>query len=168
LQTVSAPQLEVSSITDLEDGPFDLIVCSHVIQHVPTAELAPLLRRLYELTAQGGTLLLAYSRAPVGCDRFGIDRIEDGVIRSLPLTREQFDAAFSGDGLPIRYFDPVSLARQAHKVGWEETWSWTYHVLDNFGVLDSYIDRDELVNDVGPLRQQLGRDMLALWHRPNQ
>ncbi len=168
LHTVSTPQLEISSITDLAGGPFDLVVCSHVIQHVPTGELVPLLRRLYQLTKRGGTLLLAYSRAPVGREGFSVDRIEDGEIRSLHLTREQFDSAFSGDGLPIRYFDPVDLARQAHEIGWEESWTWAYHVLDNLGVLDSYINRDELVNNLRPLWQQLGRDMLALWHRRNQ
>lgn len=41
-------------------GPFDLVLCAHVIEHCPNAEDA--LAALYELTRPGGQLLLAVSK----------------------------------------------------------------------------------------------------------
>ncbi|WP_410654711.1 class I SAM-dependent methyltransferase [Amycolatopsis sp. lyj-112] len=159
----------VSPITELDGGPYDLVVCSHVIQHVPTSDVAPILRRLAEVTAPGGTLVLAYSRSPIGQGKYSLDSVEaDGEVRSRRVGREEFDKALrDGDGpaLPIRYLDPEEVTADAAEAGWRTAWEWTYHVLEDLGPADEHIDRDELVNASGPLRRHLGRDLVALLRR---
>lgn len=158
-----------SPIAELTGGPYDLVMCSHVIQHVPTADVAPILRRLAEVTAPGGALVLAYSRSPVGQGSFSLDSIEAGTeVRSHRVGREEFDRALrdgSGAALPVRYLDPEQVAAEAADAGWRTAWEWTYHVLDDLGTVDQYLDRDELVNGSGPLRRHLGRDQIALLRR---
>ncbi|GAB3724096.1 methyltransferase domain-containing protein [Amycolatopsis oliviviridis] len=159
----------VSPITELDGGPYDLVVCSHVVQHVPTPDVAPILRRLAEVTAPGGALVLAHSRSPIGRGAFSLDSVEaGGVVRSRRVSREEFDKALregSGPALPVRYLDPAEIAAEAAEAGWRTEWEWTYHVLDDLGPADEHIDRDELVNASGPLRRHLGRDLITLLRR---
>ncbi len=156
------------TVAELTGEPFDLVVCSHVIQHVATTELPGLLSRLHALTAPGGRLLISYRRALSG-ERFGVRTFENGGIADQALDREQFDALVaqpSGTSmLPVHELDPALLAELARGIGWTETWSWTYHVLDDLGVVDDHTDRDELVNSTPALRRALGDDMMALWRR---
>ncbi|WP_236725360.1 class I SAM-dependent methyltransferase [Amycolatopsis orientalis] len=157
-----------SPITELDGGPYDLVVCSHVIQHVPTSDVAPILRRLAGLTAPGGALVLAYSRSPIGQGAFSLDSVEGGEVRSRRIGREQFDKALregEGPALPVRYLDPAEVAAEAAEAGWRTEWEWTYHVLDDLGPADEHVDRDELVNASGPLRRHLGRDLVTLLRR---
>ncbi len=159
----------VSPITELGGGPYDLVVCSHVIQHVPTSDVTPILRRLAEVTAPGGVLVLSYSRSPIGQGTFSLDSVGDGAeVRSRRVSREEFDKALrdgEGPALPIRYLDPDEVAADAAQAGWRTEWEWTYHVLDDLGPADEHVDRDELVNASGPLRRHLGRDLVALLRR---
>jgi SAM-dependent methyltransferase len=158
-----------SPITDLSGGPFELVVCSHVIQHVPTTELVPILRRFHEITADGAALVLSFSRAPVGQGGYSLDRLERGEVRSQRVDRRQFNQACTArnacETLPVRHVDPEELAAEAAGAGWLASWDWTYHVLDDLGVVDEHADRDELTNDSPPLRRYLGRDIVTLWHR---
>jgi SAM-dependent methyltransferase len=158
-----------SSITDLSGGPFELVVCSHVIQHVPTTELVPILKRLHEVTADGAALVLSFSRAPIGQGGYSLDRIEHGEVRSHRVGRQQFDQALTAgnalETLPVRHVDPEELAAEAAGAGWTASWDWTYHVLDDLGAVDEHVDRDELINGSLPLRRHLGRDIVTLWHR---
>jgi SAM-dependent methyltransferase len=156
-------------ITDLTGGPYDLVMCGYVIPHVPTADVVPILRRLAEVTAPGGALVLTYSRAPIGQEAFSLDSLESGTeVRSVRVGREEFDKAVregAGPALPVHYFDPERLAADATEAGWRTAWEWTYHILENLGTADEYIDRDELVNASGPLRRHLGRDQVTLLRR---
>jgi len=65
----------------------------------------------------------------------------------------------------VRYVDPEWLTALAATIGWTAHWQWTYHVLDDFGMIDKYVDRDELVNATPALRAETGRDLLAVWRR---
>jgi SAM-dependent methyltransferase len=167
LAGTSTVRLTTSPVSEL-DGPFDLVVCSHVIQHIPTADAPRLLARLAELTAPGGRLLISYSRAAVGRESFTVDAVEDGEVRSKPLSRKEFDdlvTAGTTTRLPVHHRDPNVLAAQAQALGWREDWRWVHHVIDDLGVLDTHVDRDVLVNDWAPLRDTVGRDVMALWVR---
>lgn len=157
------------SIAELNAEPFDLVLCSHVIQHIPTTDLVPLLRRLHGVTAPDGALVLIYTRSPVGGERYSIDRDENGRVRSHPVDREQFDAMLASgaidEGLPIHHRDPIQLANTGAPIGWAERWSWTYHVMEDLGLLDAQLDRDIVVNGSSDLHRLFGRDMVAVWQR---
>lgn len=158
---------ELSAIADFSSKPFDLVVCSHVIQHVSTSEVIPLLERLHRLTTPTGVLLLSYARAPVGQESFSVTRLKEGRVQSYPVSSEQFDATVHqpapGGDLPVHFVDPLELTEQARGIGWTEDWNWTYHIIDDLGDIDDRVDRDKVVNSFYPLWKNLGRDLMTLW-----
>ena len=156
-----------SAITGINGGPYKLVLCSHIVQHVATTDIRPAMRHLYEITAPGGVLVLVYSRAPVGHGGFSLEWTEQGELRSSDVDQQRFDEVVTTDAcpgvLPVRHLDPEEFGKEVAAAGWTACWDWTYHVLDDLGVLDRHIDRDELINDVPTLRQNLGRDIFTLW-----
>ncbi|ANN18895.1 hypothetical protein SD37_26910 [Amycolatopsis orientalis] len=160
-------ETRVSTVDEVTEGPFDLVLCSHIIQHIPTTELVPLLNRLRELTAPDGVLVLTYTRAPVGAERFTLDRVTGGGVESLDVDQARFDEAAQGrlaeKVLPIHYRDPIQLAQLGRRLGWSEVWSWSFHVLQDSPRFRAVADRDELVNATPALLRKFGRDAVALW-----
>jgi SAM-dependent methyltransferase len=156
-------------ITEITGGPFDVIVCSHVVQHVPTGMVRPILQRLGELSNPGALLVLSFSRAPVGSESYGLaclDQDDAHTIRTVD--RPAYDeAATRSDSrfLPVRFIDPETLAADAVATGWQRRWDWVYHAIDDLGIIDAYTDRDEMMNDVPSLRRYLGTDMMTVWQR---
>lgn len=159
---------EAAAIGEIS-GAFELVVCSHVVQHVPTANVEPILRALHEATAPGGALLLSFSRSPVGAGRYTLDWIDGGRVRSEEVAQDRFDRALTADKdpavLPVRHIDPDELRAVAESIGWSTELTWTYHVLDDLGVLDQHLDRDELVNQTPELRRALGRDIMIVFRK---
>ncbi|MGA6166471.1 class I SAM-dependent methyltransferase [Amycolatopsis magusensis] len=150
-------------------GPYDLLLSSHVIQHVPTGVVGTILRDLAGLAAPGGALVLCYSRSPFGRGAYTLDVLENGEVHSEPIDRARFDEVVSGPGipdtLPVRLLDPAELHEEAAEAGWTLDWEWTYHVLDDLAGLDAHGDRDELVNGSPLLVREAGRDMVSLFRR---
>ncbi|HKN50989.1 MAG TPA: class I SAM-dependent methyltransferase [Amycolatopsis sp.] len=160
----------VAPVTEIQDGPFDLVLCSHVVQHIPTGELVPTLRRLHEVAAPDAVLALTYSRAPVGQGGFFVETLEDNGFRARPVGRAEFDHeldAGPAGSLPVRLLDPAELSAEAARAGWRTAWEWTYHVLDDLGA-EAVADRDEYVNASPELRRDLGRDQVALLRREDR
>jgi len=157
----------VTDVHELVAEPFDLVLCSHIIQHIPTGELVPLLTRLGEVTEPGGLLVLTYTRAPVGEERFTLDRITGTGVESEVVGRARFDEAARGciEALPIHHRDPVRLAELGRSLGWTQLWSWSFHVLDSWPAFGPDGDRDELVNASPELLRRFGRDAVVLWRR---
>jgi SAM-dependent methyltransferase len=152
----------------LREASYDLIVCSHIIQHLVTDYVTSFLNQLHRLMSPDGLLVLSYSRAAVGDDRYSVDRLQDERVRSVPIDKEQFDRIVrenESGSLPIHFIDPDHLVGLAKDLGFKELWRWSFHALDDFGDLDQYVHRDELVNNSPELSRALGRDAMVVWQR---
>ncbi|HEX6415943.1 MAG TPA: class I SAM-dependent methyltransferase [Candidatus Saccharimonadales bacterium] len=153
------------SVYDLPDVPFDMVVCSHVIQHVPTREFTLLLSRLRMLTKPGGILVLAFSRAPVGHEGYFIATLGE----SHSIDRVHFNSALKtgvAGELPFRLFDPEKLKKTAKRLGWLSEWEWTFHILKDEGYSGMTVEeRDGTVNADPASSRSAGRDMMMVWRR---
>lgn len=161
-------ELVRSDVRTLPEDTFDLVLCSHIIQHIPTTEVTPFLSRLHRLTAPGGVLVLVYTRAPVGDEKYSVDHLGDHGVETRWVSREEFDEVARGGGrerLPIHHRDPARLAELGRSLGWTELWSWSFHVLDDRPEFDGADDRDEVVNATPGLLRCSGRDAVTLWQR---
>lgn len=162
-------ELIASDVRGLPGDTFDLVLCSHIIQHIPTTEATPFLSRLYQLTAPGGVLVLTYTRAPVGDEKFSVDHIDGHGVETRWVSQAEFDAvARDGGGrerLPVHHRDPDRLAELGRRMGWTDLWSWSFHVLDDRPEFEGAQDRDEVVNATPALLRQSGRDAVTLWQR---
>ncbi|WP_052121153.1 bifunctional 2-polyprenyl-6-hydroxyphenol methylase/3-demethylubiquinol 3-O-methyltransferase UbiG [Amycolatopsis sp. MJM2582] len=158
---------QVGNLHELRAGPFDLVLCSHVIQHIPTADLVPLLNSIRELITPDGVLMLSCTRAPVGDEKFSLDRMTEHGVESHRVDRARFDevarAATGKEGLPIHHRDPIRLAELGRSLGWAQVWTWSFHVLEPLPEFDISGDRDEWVNGSPELLRRFGRDAVVLW-----
>ncbi|HJQ46724.1 MAG TPA: class I SAM-dependent methyltransferase [Amycolatopsis sp.] len=156
-------------IAGVDGSGYDLVLCSHIVQHMPTGDIEAAVRHLHDITAPGGLLVLSHSRAAVGRGGYLLEWREDGEIRYETVDRARFDQALTTGVrpgvLPVRLIDPQAFGKEVAAAGWAPCWEWTYHVLDDLGVLDSFVDRDDLVNGLPALRQNLGRDIFTVWRR---
>jgi SAM-dependent methyltransferase len=152
----------------LKEASYDLIVSSHIIQHLVTDDVTSFLKQLHRLMSPDGLLVLSYSRAAVGDDRYSVDRVQDEKVESRPIDKEQFNRIVresESGSLPIHFIDPNYLVRLAKDLGFKELWRWSFHALDDLGDLDQYVHRDELVNSSPELSRELGRDAMVIWQR---
>lgn len=96
-----------------EHGPFDLIVCSHVVEHVPFAVVQEAVAAFYTFLKPTGKLIIYGSKAPLLC-HWIINFEASGVSYELSTcecfaqlaqtTQTTGYSNFYSGGLPIRYF----------------------------------------------------------------
>lgn len=96
-----------------QHGPFDLIVCSHVVEHVPFAVVQEAIAAFYTFLKPNGKLIIYGSKAPLLCH--WINKFDASGVSYEHCTREAFAqlaqttqatgySNFYSGGLPIRYF----------------------------------------------------------------
>ncbi|MBV9929443.1 MAG: class I SAM-dependent methyltransferase [Alphaproteobacteria bacterium] len=162
----TAVQFEHGSIMDVDGGPYDLILCSHVVQHVPTTMVPRILKKLAEVSSSDGVLVLAFSRSPVDEESYGLSYLDDGRARVDTIDRARFDEVASrreNPGcVPFRRIDPDNLAIEARTAGWRLCWEWTYHI-DNQPRSLYGRDQDDIINSSPDLARQSGGDIYTLW-----
>jgi SAM-dependent methyltransferase len=128
--------------------PFDIVLCSHIIQHVGTAAAPSILRALARAVAPNGRVAILTARSPDGEDRFvRAELVADrhggtATYREVPIDRAAFDALVSTqDGvLPIRFFADATLETLLHGAGLEIVDLASFHGDDNAGDRDRYIE----------------------------
>ncbi|MFE4924888.1 class I SAM-dependent methyltransferase [Streptomyces sp. NPDC056661] len=163
---------EYSGIESLNDASYDLIVCSHVIQHVPMENVSPILRRLTDLASPESVMVLFFNRSAFGEERYGLSYLEDGGARVEEVDQARYQEVVTRrvkvDALPFRLIDPEVLVSEVSALGWSMEWQWTYHVDDESG--DGIVDaeRDEVINGTPSLLSRANGDIVTLWRRvPN-
>lgn len=76
-------------------GRFDLVICSHVIQHLASTERRAFIAALREVTDPAGLLLLTFPVTTASHDRHMVSAVAaaDGAVRTSEVGAERFDAA---------------------------------------------------------------------------
>jgi len=147
---------------------YRLLMCSHVIQHIHTDAVAPLLDALGRSSASDGKLILACSCAPAGQESYGLTSVREGHSRIEAVDERTFNDVASGVGrrgsVPFRRVDPAHLMAAAGKMGWRLKWRWQYHVMGSDGRLLGHRDEVEF-NKTDDGEADLARDTIFLFDR---
>jgi SAM-dependent methyltransferase len=151
-------------LAEYSKGPFDLVLCSHVLQHLPTGQVEPALRDLHRLTRPGGLVVLLFARAPVGEERFSIQTPQRSHLVDEAAFNTAAEAAEPGR-LAGHSLDPQRLKRTCRSIGLAPEWERTFHVLDDRPDLPLDVSRDDLANASPHLRRRLGTDMITILRR---
>lgn len=157
-----------SDFTSLEASQYDLVLCSHIIQHIQSSSVVASLKRMFELTKSGGFLVISYckhTKADSNQGPYFFDTIENKTFSSTAISEQQFNR-FVQDGvthgLPVHHIDPLWLREQAKTMGWEPRFSWSFHVIEN----DSQVTaQDEWVNQTENRALGYGRDIIEVWQK---
>jgi len=156
----------------LEEYPlgsrFDVVLCSHVLQHLSSDAAPGFLARLTGLLADDGLLILTTCHSERE-EHFDRSWLEDGVGRSEDVDRETFDslAARGQEGvLPTRFFTLASLEALLVQAGLRPAGRRVFHLdAKSWRALGGGLEADVLANRTPEDQERLGTDVLVLAHR---
>jgi len=153
------------SIGEVQGGPYELIVCNHVIQHVSTSMTQRILSKFRDLATPSTILVMSFSRSPVGKEFYGVSCMKEGVPGFEKIDRSDFnrlaDMGGSPGYLPVRMIDPDLFSADALAVGWQTCWSWTYHSIGWPGA-ELGAGSDEIVNQTPSLLHKSQGDIYVV------
>jgi ubiquinone/menaquinone biosynthesis C-methylase UbiE len=157
---------QVSPIERLEceKEAFDAILCSHVLQHVTTSSVQPILQRFAEILNPSGLLFITTTHSGRNRDCFAKACLRVSKASEEEIKREEFDSLVLNEKgvLPIHFFAMRTILRLLESSDLELADFKSYHVLCKAPLLDRIVDRDRVVNSLSFLRNKLGRDMLIV------
>ncbi len=147
-------------------GQFDMILCSHVIQHLPTNRLSVFFEKVHTVLNPGGILALFTSHSRASYDTFKYWQIDSGnnrVNEIIMPNEDMFNSALCNSSskaqVPMHSFSINNIHRLLLSFNIKHT--YTYHSLFRRSLLDSICFRDSLLN-FPVLRNWFGIDMFLL------
>ena len=143
---------------------FDVILCSHVLQHVTGSSVQPTLQRLAEVLNPSGLLFITTTHSGRNHDYFVKAYLRGSEAVEEEIGREEFDSlVLNGENiLPIHFFTMGTILRLLESSDLELADIESYHILCKVPLLDRIVDRDRIVNSLSFLKNKLGRDIFIV------
>ena len=157
---------KVSSAEELEwkKESIDVVLCSHILQHVPTDSVQKILSRFHEILRQDGLLFITTTHSRKSDDYFAKDLMKGSEILEKRISKEEFNSLINNDQniLPIHFFSANKLANILMENGFKVLDCRSYHVLSKSKLFAQSLDRDDIVNASDQLRTKFGRDIFLV------
>lgn len=100
-----------------KDNFYDIILSSHVIQHLGQAQVVELFKTMARKLKPGGLLLLMTTYADDSQEKFYCESWDSESRKSRQISFEEFENIFrDGGGLPVRMFSKESVVKMAAAV----------------------------------------------------
>lgn len=163
----------ITFVTDLATcaptGSSAVILCSHVLQHIPVQRQRELLDDVSALASDDAALILLFTQGTTD-ESFVLERTAAGQHVVEPTDQATFEAHASTpvDGvLPVRFVRPEDVRTHLATHGWREHSRWEHHVrLENRtpSILDDLVaNADSAAEQPSP-----ARDILMIFTRGDQ
>ncbi len=145
---------------------FDLILCSHVIQHIHTDTVIPLIKNLGDHLADNGVIALTTCHSTTDADNFRKDHLRNGKPVREPVERSEFNSLIDCEGgLPIRFFNADKLISDMAEEGFTNPVFKVFHVSKEDREQLQITDIDTWANSDPEIQKRHGIDMLLLLER---
>ena len=146
-------------------GAFDVVLCSHVIQHLPLAAVEPMMQRIYARLVRGGLVVLLTAHSCRQSDAFKLWSLSD-TRWETEVGGDEFNRILAdecrNDTLPIHAFGLRSLRELL--APFQLLRLHCFHALERRNLLDAIVFRDRWIN--WPLLQgDFGIDVLVAGRR---
>lgn len=140
---------------------FDIVLCSHVLQHVKTSNLNEFADRLRDNLVEGGLLIITASHSTQGSDVFMKSYSEQGNLKEEEVSEQEFNSLVTNEEniLPAHLFTVESLRDILD--GFDFKTVRVFHELHSRTFLDSLVFRDEWIN-LPLLKNRMGRDVMIV------
>jgi len=145
----------------IESNSCDLILISHVIQHVETSTLSEIFSMAYKILKKDGKIIVTTSHSRRINDYYSKVSMKAGKIKSKIISENDFNnLVMNEDGvLPVHNFTIKSLKNYLSNFVIEKT--LVFHEMFPKTVFDKWFNRDEIIN--WPFfRHITGRDVYVL------
>lgn len=124
----SGVQVREGDQHSLKTGAYDVLLCSHVLQHLPGPVAAEILTALWRAARPGALLLLATTHIAATQDAYTVEQFEGGRRTVRPIAQADFDAWQPQPGvLPVRYFARRTIAGELAAHGFTLQQTAYYH-----------------------------------------
>jgi len=138
---------------------FDVVVCSHLIQHINTKDIKPTLDRIYEILKNNGILILATNHS--NNDAFFKSFSDGNTVSEHEISENEFNSLIANKQniLPIHFFSIKTLKKELKKFSINKL--KVFHDLYPENFLDKVIFRDCIIN-LFFLKKFFGRDIFII------
>jgi len=141
------------------EGTFDIVLSSHVMQHIQTWTARALMETMSKFVEPGGLLIMTTTYTDGTEDLFFREEWQDKKRLSTAIDMDQFNAAYSEEGvLPVRMFAAGTITEMASEAGFDLLNIEKYHYSGHASAED-----DRLANQAGDGRA--ARDVLYIFTR---
>ncbi|MDD3041498.1 MAG: class I SAM-dependent methyltransferase [Methanosarcinaceae archaeon] len=141
-----------------EDEKFDVILCSHVFQHVQTSLIPKIIEKLSILMKKPGLLFVTTCHSTKGDDYFVKNYLDDFNFVEETIDQDSFNSlVFGVNQLPTHLFSRGSIEELLKKSGFKIIDYKVFHIIEeDFGTKQN---RDITVNQSPSLQNKYGRDV---------
>lgn len=145
---------------------FDLILCSHVIQHIHTDTVIPLINNLGNHLTDKGVIALTTCHSTTDTDNFRKDHLTNGKPVREPVEKGEFNSLIEcKGGLPIHFFNADNLISDLEEEGFTIPVFRVFHVSKEDREQLQIPDIDTWANSDTEIQKRHGIDMLLLLER---
>jgi len=144
---------------------FDIVLSSHIIQHIPTNAVEPHLKRLADLTQDGGLLIINTNTSNREDEFFVKGEIHNDKVSEVEISVEEFDALTQSTGaLPVHMFNRDKVCSLMSSLGFDLVSMLVFHV-DSQTQREYGKDVDQIVNSDQNLARKHGRDISFVFRK---
>jgi len=142
----------------------DVVLCSHVIQHVETETVPKILRKLHDVLKPNGLLFILTTHSRQNHDYYMKDILKGTNAIELKIEKEEFDSLIRNQEciLPLHFFSVNTISELLKETGFTLLDFRSFHILDGPGLVDKIVDRDEITNRFDRSKRKFGRDALFI------
>lgn len=143
------------------DEKFSVIICSHILQHINTADLEDFVRKMYELLEKEGTVIILTNHSTRSKNGFTKNFVKNGDLASEKIGKHEFNDLVTNDQnvLPIHSFtlnNLEDLLKDFEIEGFK-----VFHQLHSENLLDKFLFRDKWIN-LPIVKRKMGRDVVIV------
>jgi cyclopropane fatty-acyl-phospholipid synthase-like methyltransferase len=141
----------------------DMILCSHVLQHVTTTAVDEILNTFRDVMDEDGLLFITSCHSKEKQDTYSKSRLEERKLVEEYIDEQEFNSLVTNSNhtLPAHFFTKRSIKERLEAAGFEMVEFLVYHILDEVEGLEHPIERDEFVNQSSRLQESKGRDFFV-------
>jgi ubiquinone/menaquinone biosynthesis C-methylase UbiE len=139
---------------EFESNTFDVIVCSHVIQHIPTGECPAFFAKLRDILKPGVILMLSTNHSPRKSDFYAKNSLAENEVKEIEIHEAEFNRLVENKNsiLPVHFFSKNALA--SGLAGLEIIDTKVFHFLHKKNLIDSIAFRDNIGKVFFPKQNQ--------------
>jgi len=158
-----------TSIEKLEwkERSIDVILCSHVLQHVHTDSLTNILTKFEQLLENNGLVFITTCYSRKDYDFYVKMYLKNREVVEEVIEKDEFNLLIDDEKniLPIHFFSKKNMFKMFRDFRFEIIDFKSFHILNRIPFVDHIVFRDKLVNSFSLLQSRLGRDMFIACRR---
>ena len=144
---------------------FDIVLSSHIIQHIPSFSVHKHLELLAETTKDNGLLIINTNVSGRETEYFIKGHIVGAKAVETEIDEAEFNMLTSQEGqLPVHMFDRTQIENTMNELGFELLCQQVFHVEPQIQELYG-ADTDEVVNSDESLKRRHGRDICFIFRK---